>query len=119
MRIATIIVFLIESILSHMPGDESGRESQALAKLTGINESLLRSAAHIILFVVLSILAIQGYGWSSLIIVSIWCLVDEFTKQWIPGRHFSWVDVGLNVIGTALGAGIACWVSTMVLKAIV
>ena len=33
-------------------------------------------------------------------------LVDEATKPWIQGRHFSWFDVGLNLIGTFTGGAV-------------
>jgi VanZ family protein len=35
--------------------------------------------------------------------VFVWALLDEVTKIPIRGRHFSWLDVGLNLGGAALG----------------
>lgn len=32
-----------------------------------------------------------------------WAWADERTKPWIEGRHFSWLDVSLNLLGTAIG----------------
>ena len=33
----------------------------------------------------------------------VWSFADEATKPLIPGRHFSWIDVGLNLVGCVPG----------------
>lgn len=43
-------------------------------------------------------------GW--MIIAALWSYVDEATKPLIQGRHFSWFDVGLNLIGTFIGGAV-------------
>ena len=35
-----------------------------------------------------------------MIAAAVWSYVDEAMKPWIQGRHFSWFDVGMNLIGT-------------------
>lgn len=68
----------------------------------------LRRAAHVVVFLVLTVLAsmcLRSYGfdqrWISLIFL--WCFIDEATKPLIKGRHFAWFDVGLNVVGAVIG----------------
>ncbi|WP_373218865.1 hypothetical protein [Ruminococcus sp. 5_1_39BFAA] len=41
-----------------------------------------------------------------MLIAAVWSYVDEATKPWIQGRHFSWFDVGLNLIGTFIGGAV-------------
>lgn len=89
--------------LSHAPGDRSGEESRWLAKTTGVDEGVLRRAAHVFLFAVLGLFAGEGWGWIGVAVAAVWGLIDEATKVWIPGRHFSWIDVGLNLIGCVIG----------------
>lgn len=114
---------LLMTWLSHQSGPETARESKALARelqplLPGRDletaNYLLRKMAHVVVFAVLAVLAsgtrlamdgivpLPGvYGG-----LLVWCWVDEVTKPLVPGRHFSWLDVGLNMAGTALGAGV-------------
>lgn len=103
-RVAAVVWLLIECWLSHTPGPTSGAESRWLAKYSGIEESWLRRAAHVFLFFLLSMFAGLGFGWIEIVGVAMWSFVDELTKVWIPGRHFSWFDVGLNLIGTVAGS---------------
>jgi hypothetical protein len=46
---------------------------------------------------------IVAWGWYGVGAVFVWALLDEVTKIPIRGRHFSWLDVGLNLGGAALG----------------
>ena len=46
MRFAAVVVFIVECVLSHTPGERSGRQSETLAKLSGVDEGLLRRLAH-------------------------------------------------------------------------
>lgn len=103
MRFAAVLVFIVECVLSHTPGDRSGEESAWLARTTGIKENWLRRAAHMILFFFLSLFAVLGFGSWAFALCVIWSVLDEVTKVWIPGRHCSWFDVGLNMLGTGLG----------------
>ena len=93
--------------LSHTPGDRSGEESRWLAKTTGVDEGVLRRAAHVFLFAVLAILVLFAFPEIDVKLrigmVAVWGFIDEATKVWIPGRHFSWIDVGLNLIGCVIG----------------
>jgi len=103
MRIVAVVVFIVECVLSHTPGDRSGRQSETLAKLSGVDEGLLRRLAHVFLFLVLGVLTGAGFGWIGIGAAAVWAVVDELTKPLIPGRHFSWIDVGLNLVGVAAG----------------
>lgn len=38
-----------------------------------------------------------------MIFPAVWSYADEATKPLIQGRHFSWFDVGLNLLGTVIG----------------
>ena len=93
--------------LSHTPGDRSGEESRWLAKTTGVDEGVLRRAAHVFLFAVLAILVLFAFPEIDVKLrigmVAVWGLIDEATKVWIPGRHCSAMDIGLNLIGCVIG----------------
>lgn len=106
MRFAAVVVFIVECVLSHTPGDRSGRQSETLAKLSGVDEGLLRRSAHVFLFLVLGVLARAGFGWIGIGAAAVWSFVDELTKPLVPGRHFSWIDVGLNLAGVVAGIGL-------------
>lgn len=101
--------------LSHQNGDRTSRISQSLAKKLSFVEadlnclnSRLRKFAHIFLYAVLAIL----FGFTLVLnektllclgVIILFAWADEATKQWISGRHFSWIDVGLNIIGFIIG----------------
>lgn len=106
MRFAAVVVFIVECVLSHTPGDRSGEESAWLARTTGIKEGLLRGGAHVFLFSILSVFAALGFGWIGIGVATVWTVIDEATKPLIPGRHFSVLDVGLNLIGVVVGIGL-------------
>lgn len=108
--------------LSHQPGPQTSRASRELAEelhslLPGVKtedlNACLRKAAHPALFAGLAVLiglALQSAGWRAglfpaAIAQLLWCWGDEATKRMVPGRHFSWLDVGLNAVGTLLGSG--------------
>ena len=103
MRLAAVVVFIVEFVLSHTPGDRSGAESKTLSRLTGIKEGLLRRAAHVFLFAVLGLLAGLGFGWYGIGFAALWSVVDEATKPLVPGRHCSAIDMLLNLVGVVLG----------------
>ena len=111
----TVIWFIFMTILSRQDGEHTGKTSRELAEYlhflnTDINElnGRLRRIAHIVVFAVLTVLlglTLQlgelPIGWIG--IVTVWSYVDEATKPRIQGRHFSWFDVELNLVGTFIG----------------
>lgn len=106
MRLAAVVVFIVEVVLSHTPGDRSEAESKTLSRLTGIKEGLLRRAAHVFLFAVLALLAALGFCWWGVGFCAVWSVADEATKPFIPGRHCSAMDMLLNLAGVAAGLGV-------------
>ena len=103
LRILSITWFILEAWLSHTPGERSGKESKSLSAVLHVNESFLRKAAHVVMFMILAALVAVSFPPWCLWLVAGWALVDEVTKPLVPGRHFSWPDVGLNLLGTAVG----------------
>ena len=101
--------------LSHQDGEHTSKTSTDLArKLAFLDSDLdalnmkLRKAAHTILFLIFSILLGMMLNAGSLprrflLFAALCSYIDEATKPWIHGRHFSWVDVGLNLLGVAIG----------------
>ena len=101
--IATLIWFLFMTFLSHQDGEHTGNGK-------------LRRIAHIVVFAVLTILLGLTIYFGGLpiwlhVIVIVLSYVDEATKPWIRGRHFSWFDVGLNLIGVGMGEAVMYCVS--------
>lgn len=108
--------------LSHQAGPGTSRTSRELAEelhnlLPGVETDalniFLRKAAHTALFAGLAVfigLALRSADcragmlpvWVAQLL---WCWGDEATKRMVPGRHFAWLDVGLNAVGTLLGNG--------------
>ena len=109
MKIVFLIVLAIEVFLSHQSGARSGAESRALAKTLHVSERILRTSAHVFLFMALSFLAIIAFPslplWFRIVVVGVWCVLDEWSKGWslFPGRHFSWIDCVWNGLGWSLG----------------
>lgn len=103
MRIVAVVVFIIEVVLSHTPGQASGAQSQSLSRLTHLPEGFLRRGAHVVLFLALALFAALGFGPWAFVFCTVWGVADEATKPLVPGRHFSWIDVGLNLAGIVLG----------------
>ncbi|MBO5161842.1 MAG: VanZ family protein [Lachnospiraceae bacterium] len=113
--ILTVIWFIFMTFLSHQDGEHTGKTSRELAEYlhflnidTNELNGRLRRIAHIVVFAVLTVLlgltlhlGELPIGWIG--IVTVWSYVDEATKPWIQGRHFSWFDVGLNLVGTFIG----------------
>ncbi len=104
---------LFMTYLSHQDGVHTAVFSRRLAEQLGgkadaekINRinGKLRRFAHVFVFFVLTVLcgvAFDRYIW--IVAVGLWAWADEATKPWIEGRHFSWYDVGLNLIGVGIG----------------
>ncbi|MCD7859019.1 MAG: VanZ family protein [Firmicutes bacterium] len=107
---ATALWFALMTYLSHQGGAETAQTSLWLAALLGdlALDALLRRAAHVGLFFVLSTLVsltLRSWklDWRLSFLAFAWCFADEATKVLVDGRHFSWFDVGLNGIGAAAG----------------
>lgn len=113
--ILTVLWFIFMTCLSHQDGEHTAKTSRNLAeKLSFLDIDVrilngkLRRAAHVAVFAVFTILFgitlwIGGYPHWAAIGVMLWGYIDEATKPLIQGRHFSWVDVGLNLIGVVIG----------------
>lgn len=119
----TLLWFLFMTFLSHQDGEHTGKASRELAKhlrfLDGDVNDLngkLRHVAHIVVFTFLTILLGLTIYFGGLpiwlhVILIVLSYVDEATKPWIRGRHFSWFDVGLNLIGVGIGEAVMYCVS--------
>lgn len=116
----TIIWFIFMTFLSHQDGEHTGKASRELAEdlaehlsflgadVNALNGKL-RRLVQVVVFLVLTVLLglnlhFGGLPMLWLLIAPVWSYVDEATKPLIQGRHFSWFDVGLNLIGTVIGA---------------
>lgn len=110
--------FLLMTWLSHQDGDHTRRMSLFWARAFGHagedaealqhRNMALRRLAHPGLFAVWAALVAAtrcagggAAGW--LAVPLIWAWGDEATKPLVPGRHFSWLDVGLNLAGCLAG----------------
>lgn len=72
----------------------------------------LRRAAHVVVFLVLSVLVLLmlrswSVDWKWVFLIFLWCLLDEATKPLVDGRHFAWFDAGLNIVGCVIGVVIS------------
>ena len=104
MKTAAILVFLVEVFLSHQNGRESGAESKWLAERIHIKEGILRKSAHVLCFMILSILMSLAYGTAGYIAVAAWAAVDELTKPVLRNqRHCSGKEILLNLAGVVVG----------------
>ena len=123
--ILTILWFLFMTYLSHQDGEHTGRTSRELAeKLSALDfldsdinilNGRLRRLAHVVVYAVLTVLLaitlkLGGYSpWLTAGTI-VWAWADEATKLLVQGRHFSWLDVGRNVLGIALGMVIVIFI---------
>ncbi len=129
----TVCWFIFMTCLSHEDGEHTKETSERLAKKmndiarniervfpfahdrdienTKKLNSALRKIAHTALFAVLAVLSVatlaagglQQYKKVVLLLLVFWSWMDEASKIWVEGRHFSWLDVMLNIIGVAAG----------------
>ena len=99
MQYVALVVFIIEVLLSHAPGEASGNQSKWLSSMTGVKEGLLRRLAHVILFAASAVTAGFGFGVWGIGAVAVWAVVDEISKIPVPGRHASAFDIFLNACG--------------------
>ena len=75
----------------------------------------LRRLAHVVVYAVLTVLLaitlkLGGYSLWLTAGTIVWGWADEATKPLVQGRHFSWLDVGRNVLGIALGMVIVIFI---------
>ena len=111
----TTISFIILFYLSHQNGEDTHETSLNLTNhlsfLSADTETLyanLRRYAHIILFAIFTFLFTLTlhnfhYPYYFLAFQLLYTWADEATKVFIPGRHFTLFDVGLNLIGVVIG----------------
>lgn len=124
MWILTMLWFGIVFFLSSQTGEETRSLSQRLAVFLGnffnvseadlpVFHSNLRTAAHIIVYFILSMLAYASsrlsfpktrFSWVYVVgTCSLFAVLDEVRKAYIPGRHCSYPEAGLNILGVVAG----------------
>ena len=108
--------------LSHQDGEHTGKTSRELAeKLSFLDSDInilngrLRRLAHVVVYAVLAVLlgtTLELSGHSPWLTAGaiVWAWADEATKPLVQGRHFSWLDVGRNVLGIVIGMVIVIFV---------
>lgn len=118
----TILWFLFMTYLSHQDGEHTGKTSRELAeKLSFLDSDInilngrLRRLAHVVVYAVLAVLlgtTLELSGHSPWLTAGaiVWAWADEATKPLVQGRHFSWLDVGRNVLGIVIGMVIVIFV---------
>jgi VanZ family protein len=91
----------------------SATPSAELPNFGGI-DTLIKKGAHMIGYTLLCLSywhALGGKGWRarlvSLLLASIFAATDEFHQYFVPGRHASPIDWGIDTVGAALGVWIA------------
>lgn len=101
--------------LSHQDGEHTGRTSRKLAeKLLFLDSDInilngrLRRFAYVVVYAVLTVLLaitlkLGGHSVWLTAGTIIWAWADEATKPLVQGRHFSWLDVGRNMLSIAIG----------------
>ncbi|MDO4274508.1 MAG: VanZ family protein [Eubacteriales bacterium] len=96
-RLAELLTKLSELLTKH---SVSSSDTEEVNKING----KIRRFAYVFVFFVLTVLCGMVFDfWYWIIFVILWAWADETTKPWIEGRHFSWYDVGLNLIGVGFG----------------
>lgn len=68
----------------------------------------MRKAAYVVTFLVLSLLvSVTLKAWEIdkryVLLLFLWAIIDEVTKVFVPGRHCSMYEIGLNMIGVLVG----------------
>lgn len=116
LSIVTALWFIFMTWLSHQDGEHTRETSEKLAEnLSFFNPDkdvlhhYLRRVAHVIVFLVLvillelTLLTAGKNPYCGVFPCLVWALIDEVTKLLIKDRHFSWSDVGLNLLGVGIG----------------
>lgn len=111
----TVAWFIFMTYLSHEDGEHTSATSLRLAKfLTFLGDDIeeinryLRKIAHIVVFAVFTVLFCKTMELAKLplwtiSLVYIFVVLDEATKPFIRGRHFSFYDIMLNLTGALIG----------------
>lgn len=123
-KISTLITiswFCFMTYLSHQIGETTTELSKGIVEkiieyfnLTNYNEIhyIIRKLAHPFVFSIFAVLVLftLSLKWNSkkiyffaIVLISLWTWLDEVTKLSIPGRHFSWEDTLLNLVGVIVG----------------
>jgi VanZ family protein len=85
-------------------------------------ELLFKKSAHVAAYAVLALCYLWGLGkwrlrWFALLLVIAYAMSDEYHQSWTPGRHPSWVDVGIDTLGATLGLwSVAPWLAQLLQK---
>lgn len=116
LSIITTLWFIFMTWLSHQNGEHTRETSRKLAAGLPFSnpdkdvlQHYLRRGAHVIVFLVLTILleltllAVGANPYHGVFFCLNWTWIDEVTKPLVKGRHFSWSDVGLNLLGVFFG----------------
>jgi VanZ family protein len=80
----------------------------SLSTHLGTWDLILRKAAHMTEYAILAVLlrrATGSPGWAFVIAVA-YAATDEFHQTFVPGRHGSPVDVGIDAIGALIGLAV-------------
>lgn len=117
----TIIWVCFMTYLSHQTGEATAKLSKGIVeriieyfKIGNYNEvhCIIRKLAHPFVFIIFAILVLFTISlkWKSkriyiyvILIMVLWSWLDEVSKVSIPGRHFSWLDTLLNLLGVIIG----------------
>ena len=127
----TTIWFCFMTYLSHQNGKATTELSKGIVEkiieyfqVENYNEIhyIIRKLAHPFVFIIFAILVLFTISlkWKSkriyiyvILIMGLGAWLDEFTKLQISGRHFSWEDSLLNLLGVIIGVIIflffSCW----------
>ena len=134
--IATLLWLALALYLSHQDGEHTEVTSLRLAEwFLGWDEGIepdegvrmlnwkLRRIAHVVVYTVMAILMLLTFGeiWSGhtiivVIVLAVIAVVDEVTKTPIEGRHCSAVDIGLNLLGVAIGTVVIVLVNAILAR---
>ncbi|WP_291253884.1 VanZ family protein [Fusobacterium sp.] len=117
LTLITICWFCFMTYLSHQDGESTTKLSKGIIeyfKLINYNKIhyIIRKLAHPFVFCIFVVLVLftlsQKYKNRKIhvfviMLMVLWTWIDEFTKLSVPGRHFSWYDVSLNLLGVIIG----------------
>ncbi len=88
--------------------------SGAMPIFPGLWELLIKKSAHVIAYGMLALLSMRALiawqrplreaGYLAIVCAVSYALLDEVHQAFVPGRHMSGLDVGLDFIGAALFA---------------
>ena len=118
--LTTIGWFCFMTYFSHQTGKKTVELSQGIVEriikyfqIGNYNEihCIVRKLIHLFVFCIFIVLILftlsQKYKNRKIFIFAmifmiLWTWIDEFTKLSVPGRHFSWCDVLLNLLGVTI-----------------